>query len=291
MKMKERTPLAGDTMEVIEVDGKPWIRQPGETSFQPLPVITNRDSAMATLREETYTKRMRTDFDVIIDLRDPAANAFVRDTLGWPLQTTDSSGYFRTTQSGKALQDIENRGILYSRYPKYPHPMHYRSPEEQKVYDSLREEKRRKFPNNPKNPDISSTAQQPNDILFFGDFETFFADTWTSWDYNSGNGRDYWADLHWSYGPVYDGDFAAWCSAEGDMDWGDHYDNYMEAWLETIEPLYIGGHKSVVVDFWVWYDTEESFDYLKTYYSFNGTSYIGSMNTLTGNSGGWTHEY
>jgi hypothetical protein len=144
MKMKERTPLAGDTMEVIEVDGKPWIRHPGESEFQPLPVITNRDSAMAAQREQLLEKRLRTDFDVIIDLRDSSAHALVRDTLGWSLQPTDSAGFYLTTQSGKALTNLESRGILYSQYPRYPRPMQYRTPDQQRVYDSIHEEKRLK---------------------------------------------------------------------------------------------------------------------------------------------------
>lgn len=291
MKMKERTSLAGDTMEVIEVNGKPYIRHPGESEFQPLPVITDRDSLMRARQEQLHEKKMRSDFDVIIDLRDSSAYAFVRDTLGWSLQPMDSAGYYRTTQSGKALLDLDSRGILHNPYPRYPRPMHYRTPEQQKVYDSIREEKRQKSLKGTKKPGISNAPQQPNDVLFFGDFESFFTDTWTSWDYNSGNGRDYWADLYWSYGPVYDGDFAAWCSTEGDMEWGDHYDNYMEAWMETIEPLYIGGHRNVVVDYWVWYETEESYDYVYTYYSSDGTSWTGPMNEMTGSSYSWTHEY
>lgn len=144
LQVKERTPLTGKNAEVIEVDGKPWIRHPGETKFQPLPVITDRDSLMRSRQEQLHEKKMRSDFDVIIDLRDSGAYAFVRDTLGWSLQPMDSAGFYRTTQTGKALLDLDSRGILHNPYPRYPHPMHYRTPEQQRVLDSIREEKRLK---------------------------------------------------------------------------------------------------------------------------------------------------
>ena len=284
MKSKEKTPLTGQENEIIEVDGKPWMRSEGEYTFHELQVISNMDSVVQVERERLFRKKMASEFDIIIDLRDSAAIAFVRDTLKWPLQPTDRAGYLRTTQTGAAIQELNTRGILNRTYPNYPEPMRYRTKQQQEELDSIKKEKfgkKLKISQNQKN--------SSSDLAIFG-FETYWSDDWYSWDYDPGNGRDYWNSVYQDWGPVYSGEFSAWCSDEGDMDLGGHYDNYMDARMELTHCVYIGGHKNVKITYWVWYETEANYDFFRAYHSYDGVNWIGPSQELSGNSGGWVQK-
>lgn len=115
---------------------------------------------------------------------------------------------------------------------------------------------------------------------------------WLAADQNTSSGSDYWGRKATSSGgKAKSGSFAAWCAHNGMT--GTAYDNNMNAFMEYKNGLNISGYTNVQISFWIWYKTENSYDYCSFQY-WNGSSWVefsGGRFTGTGTgSGTWTQK-
>ncbi|MGH8014616.1 MAG: CARDB domain-containing protein [Candidatus Zixiibacteriota bacterium] len=100
------------------------------------------------------------------------------------------------------------------------------------------------------------------------------------------SGYDYWGKLHYTVGRVNSGDSSAWCAAVGDMPDGWAYDNNMEAQMFTSSGVNVSQYTNLELTYYVWYNTENTFDFLFDYYSFDGINWYLAYE-YTGPSFGW----
>jgi hypothetical protein len=154
------------------------------------------------------------------------------------------------------------------------------------------------YPNYPgeRNIEINEIDDKPfyNDdsekskATFFSEyFNGTFPNGWTVGDFNSLNGADYWDDLTCR---SHCGDWSCWCADIGDMTNCDHYDYYMNAYMQPSTPFNFTGYSSSVqLSWWIWYDTEPNYDYFRRYWSSDGgtTWSLATAHEFDGNSGGW----
>ncbi len=115
---------------------------------------------------------------------------------------------------------------------------------------------------------------------------------WLAADQNATSGTDFWGRKATSAsGRAKSGVFGAWCAQNGMT--GVAYDNNMNAFMEYNNGLNITGYSNVQISFWIWYKTENSYDYCSFQY-WNGSSWVeftGGRFTGTGTgSGVWTQK-
>lgn len=162
-------------------------------------------------------------------------------------------------------------------------------------------------------PDQSNTMPKPSEnnytilggnneplgstsVVFSETFEgTFPGDNWWVGDANPSSDSDYWDDT--SYRAA-SGSWSGWCAQVGDNSvYGGtnvqqhKYDNYMDAYISKKYTVDMSAWDIGYVDFYAWYDTESSYDYLIAGW-YDGSSFRYDNNyMLTGTVTSWSRYY
>lgn len=125
-------------------------------------------------------------------------------------------------------------------------------------------------------------------LVLWEDFESLWPDQWTAGDYNDhwATGRDYWGRVTNRY---HSATRSLWCAENGDDPWGG-YDNNMDAWANRAVDLSPYAGQIITLSLWIWVHTNESDDYYRTRYSANGGSTWTTLETISGDSGGWIQK-
>jgi hypothetical protein len=115
---------------------------------------------------------------------------------------------------------------------------------------------------------------------------------WTASDANSSAGSDYWGTQSSSSGArVHGGTRSSYCAQNSDIA-GQKYDNYMSAYMTHNTGVNISGYTNVQISFWIWYDTENSYDYVSfQYYKPSTGSWVQFTNgKFTGTGTTWAQK-
>ena len=132
-----------------------------------------------------------------------------------------------------------------------------------------------------------NTTKGTTSVIWSEDFEgSFPGSSYSVGDSDSGSGEDYWDDVSCeSHG----GSWSIWCADTGDQPDCVNYDDDMEAYVYKTTGVDVSGYSNVEFDFYRKYETEATWDYLKRYYSPDGSSWTLSY-SWDGNSNGWGHQ-
>lgn len=138
-----------------------------------------------------------------------------------------------------------------------------------------------------------TTMANPVTTLYSESFESTVVPgtQWYAGDSNATNGLDYWGDQSSASGArVQAGSWSMYCADNSDVV-GQVYDNYMNAYAQKVNPILISGYTQVTLSFWIWYNTETTWDYVSFQY-WNGSSWVEAVPSgrSTGSSGGWVQK-
>jgi len=123
--------------------------------------------------------------------------------------------------------------------------------------------------------------------LVYEDFEGVFPGAWIIEDFGNDGYERSWGDTNY-YSQF--GYWSAWPAAGGadGLDpWYDWYSDNLDSWMEY-GPFDFSNMADVRVDFGLWYDTEENYDYIRFCASTDFVNY--SCASWSGDSGGWTDQ-
>ncbi len=132
--------------------------------------------------------------------------------------------------------------------------------------------------------------------VFTETFEGAFpGDNWWVGDSNANSGSDYWLDTSYRY---HGGSWSGYCaqygtqSSDGQSNSVVHkYDTYMDAYMWKKYTVDMSTWDLGYVDFWAYYQTESSFDYMIAQW-YGGSSWYDDANfKLTGTGTSWSRYY
>jgi len=109
MRSLERTPLTDAPREVIFLDGTAYVRYRGETKFHPVAPTTDPLAHAQRMTDSIRIEENR-EYDLTIDLRDPADYQFVRGLVD-TLMPTERVGFYRTVVRWKTIMQLREHGI------------------------------------------------------------------------------------------------------------------------------------------------------------------------------------
>ncbi len=146
----------------------------------------------------------------------------------------------------------------------------------------------------------SSSPDNTRSTIWEEEFEDSFpGSSYPVGDDNSVNGEDYWDDEDCDYYPA-SADECIWCADMGGEPNCQNYDDYMDAYVYNGSGIDVGGYSDLKYYYARKYDTEQGYDYLKRYYSSDGStwtlaqSYDGYADwtyVSTNLTGGWSMFY
>jgi hypothetical protein len=276
----EQFPLTDRSIQYVTVDGQTLERRKGEIKFHPIEAKTfaewnvifqkRHDSAMEA------NKNVRSD--TWIDLHNPTDLAFAKGLID-SLMPTDTAGIYRAAINRSTLIRLSDKGIRTRKWgtipgQRKPIPMH---------------REKDKLNLAPKRDPTVYGAASPQSQLFSEGFEgTFPGNRWSIGDSNSWNGYDYWGDVY-QCGQS-SGSWSCWCSKNGDMPaCGDNYDNYMNAYLKSAQPIDVTNKTNISLNYSIVYDVEATYDFVNVYYSWDSTTWI-YLTCYDGYYGNWLDE-
>ncbi len=140
----EREPLTHADNQAILVDGETWARSRGEYKFHKMKSSSDPHGDIKRRSAEYYELNKHREQDISLDLRKPEDYNFVEELVGRKLEEMDSVGYYHGMISKENLNKIQDHGILYSNYPKFPQKIKKRSKEQQDMIDSILQEMKSK---------------------------------------------------------------------------------------------------------------------------------------------------
>lgn len=135
---------------------------------------------------------------------------------------------------------------------------------------------------------ITSGGGQPVTLFSEGFEGSFSGSLYSRGDSNSNNGSDYW-----DYKTLrpHSGSKSNYCAGIGSPT-HPPYDNYMKAYfsLNSAAAVNVAGYNNVTCNFWVWYNVESGYDYLRAQY-YSGSTWVDFPNSSwSGSSGGWVQK-
>ncbi len=275
MRIMENSPLTDYERQTIEIEGRWFVRDRGETKFRRVEAKTDEQLRADAQRywDSLGANPPKNAYDLILDLRDRGNYEFAKSLLD-SLIAADSAGFFRAVMDRPTLIKLIDKGIKYHRTNKPP-----------LVPSDSTKLHRTRGPEPEKKPESSLPLREGQDVLFFEGFESVWPGQWYVGDGDPGNGYDYWGDLYDWY--VVSGWWSGWCADEGDMPEGEHYDDYIWAFMEMTVPVDLTQHENTELTFWILYDTELGYDYCAVYGSTDGFAWVLIQPQFTGYSGGW----
>jgi len=146
-------------------------------------------------------------------------------------------------------------------------------------------------------PEATNTMPaSTSSAVFVENFEGAFpGDNWWVGDLNSSCGLDYWDDTYYRY---HGGSWSGWCaqvgnnSVYGGSNVQQHrYDNYMDAYMVRKYTVDMSSWDVGWVDFYAWYDTESSYDYLCAMWWTGSSWYEDTNYKLSGSNAAWNRYY
>jgi len=265
MQILEKGPLEDYDEQIFLVDNKIWLRSKGETQFHLGESTTDVAAQIHARQDELAELGKNIEYDIVLDLRSEDDMKYVL-ALGLNKDKMEIGGYYRATMTKSQIAEISKHGIKYDIYPDYPFPNSGSNDEEELI---------NKDPNNNITMDIQ-------DVILFEGFEGAWPGIWTVGDSDPGNGYDYWGDVYNCRNTS--GSWSGWCADEGNMPDCENYDDKMLAYM-TSPAIYVGNYENVVLTYWLWYDTEENYDFFRRYYSSDGINWTLSAHEYSGSSG------
>lgn len=114
-----QAPLLDADGQTIQIHGEFWTRRRGERAFHKEEVITDLHAHDERTADSMRAWADTTEFDVILDLRNPD-HYNAADAMLDKLEPTDSVGYYRTNATGRTLKQLRKEGIRDAEYPYFP---------------------------------------------------------------------------------------------------------------------------------------------------------------------------
>ena len=256
--------------EVYWIGKEIWVRDSGEFKFHKTEGVTNVLSDSKRVRDSILARSVPKPYEATLDLRDPADYEYAKRIVD-TLLPTDTPGFYRVVTTKDIMGKIEAKGITYKIGTRSRPPSQESAPPDgNRKSDSTKPQ---------------GAASKPADYIaaFFDGFESTWPGDWSVQDGNPYSGYNYWGDVTSDY---YDGHWSVWCADEGDTTYGTHYENDMQAVMQTTYGIDLTGFSNRNIVFYVNYDTEPDYDNLEWYESIDGLNWV-SRGVFTGSSSGW----
>jgi subtilisin family serine protease len=125
--------------------------------------------------------------------------------------------------------------------------------------------------------------------IFSDNFDgSFNTSRYSRGDSNGSNGSDYWDNKTTR---PHAGSRSCYCAGKGTPS-HPPYDNYMNAYFYTKSgsAVNVSGYSNVTFNFWIWYETESGYDFVKPQY-WSGSAWVDfPSSSWSGSSGGWVQK-
>lgn len=266
-------PLPDDVVEQLGGKKQPKVEiLPAPDNF---PKPQTDDSILDSLRESKGDAKIET----VLDLRNPEHLGFAKSIID-NLTEMDISGYYRAIISTDQAAALSRKGIPIARYPQIPGET---NPSEKDLQNAL------PLRNRPPEP-----LEKPGgwDPIYTDGFENGLGQYWYAIDFNDTSGLDYWdtISVYESWGRASAGLKSAWCSRIGSRPVLSNYDTYMDSWL--IIGFILPDYDYLLMEFDIWYSTQEDYDVCVPYYSIDGQYWdpVELYEIYTGSSFGWYYD-
>lgn len=271
-------PLTGSTSQSIHLDGKEYIRYEGETDFEEqIPVSGDLRAHARVMQDSAGAIPLTAKFDIVLVVADSnelaKARAIVTDCCD--AGTRDGNRLYNCRITKEAIGRLQEQGVKF----------YYRT-------SSIRPIRDTSLPSQDRGGDSSSTSRanpvrQSNSLtpqastIFSDDFDGLWPGSWTAGDIDPFGGFDFWGPSTYEYHSF---PRSVWCSGDGDMVDGSHYDVWQVSTMDLA--IDVRDYADLTLDYWIWYDISSSFDAFAVRYSYDSLEWY-YIDQLQGNSGGW----
>jgi hypothetical protein len=121
MRMMEESPLAEQARQTVEIEGRWFVRDRGETPFRRLEAKTDEQLRADAHRygDSLAANPPKNVYDVVLDLRNRDHYEFAKSLVD-SLIPVDSVGFYRALMDRPTLIKLDNEGIKYRRANRAP---------------------------------------------------------------------------------------------------------------------------------------------------------------------------